>query len=74
MQDKVIRDCAKRKVNRRVWSLPDYNEFFPIRLLSMHDLLRAKYVSVVIFIFLFCGYVQLVCSNYVLLSSFTCFR
>jgi len=57
MQDKVIRDYAKRKVNRRVWSLPDYNEFFPNRLLSIHYLLTAKYVSVVIFIFLCCGYV-----------------
>ena len=70
----MIRDCAKRKVNIRVWSLLDYNEFFPNRLLSIHDLLTTKYVSVVIFIFLCCGYVQLVCNNYVLLSSFTCFR
>jgi len=74
MQHKVIRDCAKRKVNRRVWSLPDYNEFFPNRLLSIHDILRAKYVTVVIFIYLSCGYVQVLCTNYVLLSSFTCFR
>ena len=69
----MIRDYAKRKVNGRVWSLLNYNEFFSNRLLSIHDLLTAKYVSVVIFIFLYCGYVQLVCTNYVLLSSFTCF-
>jgi len=74
MQDKVICDCAKRKVNRRVWSLLDYNELFPNRLLSIHDILGAEYVSVVIFIYLSCGYVQVVCTNYVLISSFTCFR
>jgi len=74
MQDKVICDCAKRKVNKRVWSLSDYNKFFSNRLLSIHDILRAKYVSVVILIYLSCGYVQVVCTNYVLLSSFNCFR
>ncbi|QCD78880.1 hypothetical protein DEO72_LG1g2516 [Vigna unguiculata] len=41
--DKVICDCAKRKVNRRVWSLLDYNELFPNRLLSIHDILGAEY-------------------------------
>jgi len=47
MQDKLIFDYAKRKVNRRVWSLPDYNEFFSSRLLSIHNVLTAKFVSIV---------------------------
>ncbi|QCD96924.1 hypothetical protein DEO72_LG6g1634 [Vigna unguiculata] len=46
--DKVIRDYAKRKVNGRVWSLLNYNEFFSNRLLSIHDLLTAKYLMTLV--------------------------
>jgi len=47
-----------------VWSLPDYNEFFPNLLLSIHDLLTTKFVSVLFFFFvvaMFSLCVQIMC-------------
>ena len=43
MQDKVIQDCSKWKVNKCVWSLPDYNKFFVRQLLSINDVFIAKF-------------------------------
>jgi len=71
MQDKVIHDCAKRKVNKRVWSLPDYNEFFASRLLCIDEVFIAKFVSILNVIY--CGYSHLVCFIYFTLSSLNCF-
>ena len=62
MHDKVIRDCSKRKVNKCVWSLTNYNELFVHRLLSINDVFTTKFVSIVNVVC--CGYSQFMCFNY----------